>query len=159
MERNTQLLLLFLRENLVLRYAHGPLKRLFTTFGNTYREQTKYGGSTGHYDWLRSASGDVQGVRHWPFDDKELAPVIEPLLNACRSLPYARVENGKHVKLFFTSSPRIDEDASQDQDLSNNGIYRSDAGEFLLYFDTSALSPNERNSLARIAKEFAEGET
>jgi hypothetical protein len=159
MEHDTQLLLLFLRESLVLRHAYGPLKPALNAFGSTYREQTKYGGSTGHYDWLRSMGGDVQGVRHWPFNDRELAPVIEQLLKACRALSYARIEDGKHFELTFTSPVNFNQDASQDQDLSNNGIYRSDAGEFLLYFDASALSPDEWNELSRTATAFVEEET
>jgi hypothetical protein len=156
MERDTRLLLVFLRQNLILRHAYGSLKPALNVCGSTYREQTKFGRSTGHYDWLRSMEGRVQGVRHWPFDDTELAPIIQQLLNSCRALSYAKIEDGKYFEITFTSPVNINHDTSQDQDLSYNGIYRSDAGEFLLYFDTSALTPDEWNELSRTATEYVE---
>jgi predicted ATP-grasp superfamily ATP-dependent carboligase len=71
-------------------------------------------------------------------------------------LSYAKIEDGKYLEITFTSPVNINHDTSQDQDLSYNGIYRSDAGEFLLYFDTSALTPDEWNELSRTATEYVE---
>ncbi len=155
-----EFLLIILGETLTLRRQSAGLSNSISLLGRNFAEATKRGGSTGHYDWLRSPDLQLQGLRYWPFsDDDDDRMITEKLFIACRLLPYSVVEPaGKFLTIHFVSEPLINESASNDQDLSDNGIYASSDGALLLYFDISGLQPEELAQVHRMAPEASADE-
>jgi len=106
-----------------------------------YLPRTGFPGSTGHFDWLRSASREIVGVRYWPFDDAVHTSAVDQLLSQCRSLEYAIVDpEDRFVSVFFGGAiAAVEEDISNDQDLGENGIYENQQGAMALCFEVDAL--------------------
>ena len=106
-----------------------------------YLPRTQFPGSTGHFDWLRSSSGGIIGVRYWPFDDAVHAAPVERLLKRCRSLNYVVQDPAnRFVSIFFGgSAAEVAEDISNDQDLGENGIYENQHGLMALCFEVDSL--------------------
>lgn len=118
-----------------------------------YLPQTQFPGSTGHFDWLRSTSGEILGVRYWPFDDAVHAVPVNRLLMQCGSLKYAVLDSAnRFVSIFFKCSvAEVAEKISNDQDLGENGIYQNEQGLMALCFevDASVLERMPRSIFAR----------
>ena len=102
-----------------------------------YLPKTDFPGSTGHFDWLRSASHKVLGVRYWPFDDAVHATSLRRLMMKCRSLKYAVVDrDDRFISIFFGGSTAdVAEETSNDQDMGENGIYENQQGGMALCFE------------------------
>lgn len=83
---------------------------------------------TGFYDWLRSGAEEIIGVRYWPFDDYDF------VYDVAKVLPYAKVEQGRFVEIFFTDRRDFKPELSGDQDFGHNQILTSEDDEYALTF-------------------------
>lgn len=104
---------------------------------NGYVPTTGFSGSTGHYDWLRSSSNEILGVRYWPFDDDIHAAEVSKLQALCRSLDYAYIDcEDRFISIIFSGLiSDVVEDISNDQDLGENGIYVNQQGGMAICFE------------------------
>lgn len=101
-------------------------------------------GIPGFYDWLRSAAGEVIGVRYAAVESETR------LINAVRGLPYVRLADDEtSVSIFFSSNQLADDDKSADQAFGGSGVFENRAGTFALSFETYALTHDELNDLVR----------
>lgn len=103
--------------------------------GNEYME-IPIGYFNGFYDWLRNASGYIIGVRYFPFEDSSF------LLDELGELEYLRTDKNKDsINICFLDETHclIDEEASNDQDFSENRIFKSSEGKFLFIFDITRI--------------------
>jgi hypothetical protein len=114
-----------------IRVVYGPLQKVFVG----KRPVTDFPGSIGHYDWLRNHFGVVIGVRLWPFNDDLHMHAIRGLLSECSRRSYVMVDGDKSIAILLKGSFReIDDDASNDQDLGDNGLLVNSDMELSLYF-------------------------
>ena len=102
-----------------------------------YLPLTQFPGSTGHFDWLRTSSGGVMGVKYWPFNDAVHADPVRRLLVKCSSLKYTiRDSECRHISIFFGGLvAEVAENISNDQDIGENGIYENERGLMALCFE------------------------
>jgi hypothetical protein len=113
-----------------------------------YSPLTLFPGSTGHYDWLRNTSGQIVGVRYWPFKDEIHDSAILLLRKKCFSLGYSHVDaDSRFFSIFWGAIEDIDESISNDQDMGENGIYSDSNGRIALCFEVDneleKTMPNE----------------
>lgn len=103
----------------------------------SYSPVTGFPGSTGHFDWLRSSSSAVVGVRYWPFEDAVHIAAVHRLFKNCISLHYVVVDpQYRFLSIFFGSCTNdFADDISNDQDLGENGIYEDQQGGIALCFE------------------------
>ena len=108
----------------------------------TYHEQG-YGDWTGFYDWLRTTSGEIVGVRYSPFDETEF------LIDAVASFRYVVVlESKRCLEIYFSNVRGVDWRKSDDQEFGSNKIFFcTREGRWLISFDTKRLSEPEMKSL------------
>jgi hypothetical protein len=99
------------------------------------------GESTGFYDWLRNAQGEVVGVRYWPF---ELTSFV---LDECRERDYAVVHPGRCVEIYFFGSDQADDLRSADQAFLISAVLREPDGRYALLFGTEDLAPTDLRRL------------
>lgn len=87
----------------------------------------------GFYDWIRSISGQVLGVR------ETLSEEFEKLARSIPTPPYVRREEDPiRLEFFFSEERDSDPVASSDQDFLMNRLMRSERGEFALTFGIDA---------------------
>jgi hypothetical protein len=111
-----------------------------------YEALTQFPGSIGHYDWLRSSSGQILGVRYWPFDDSIHSRAVQILKAKCQSLDYAFVDaDPRYLSILFSKAKDIDDTISNDQDMGENGIYSAKGERIALCFEIDP--PFERHFL------------
>ena len=130
---------IYLNEKPSIQLVRSEREYLF----HDYKALTHFPGSIGHYDWLRSSSRQILGVRYWPFDDSIHSRAVQQLKSKCQSLDYTFVEaNFRYLSILFSTSVDIEEAISNDQDMGENGIYLADGGRIALCFevDTSLES-------------------
>lgn len=98
---------------------------------------TGFPGSTGHFDWLRSSACEIVGVRYWPFDDPVHTSAVHRLLNKCRLLKYSVVDpKNRFISIYLNlAAAAFIENSSNDQDLSENGIYENQKGDMAICFE------------------------
>jgi hypothetical protein len=113
-----------------------------------YEPLTRFPGSTGHYDWLRSVSGEILGVRYWPFDDEIHKDSVKRLFEKCSLLKYTILDpNLQYVSILFQErGQEIVESLSNDQDLGDNGIYENNNGQMALCFELDQPILNKMSS-------------
>lgn len=95
----------------------------------------------GFYDWLRSAEGDVIGVRWFPYENdalKKCASYIKDLKNITIN------EDFLEISIQFFEPRSINESRSRDQDFLENNIYISKLGRCAISFSINNLSDKER---------------
>ena len=134
-ERET--LIVFLRPRLTLALADEPPGDHFVVGDRSYRD-SGHGDFIGFYDWLRSPSRELLGVRYWPFAEIDFPAA------ACDQLSYVVVEGeGSSLEVYF--SPRRDYAAgvSDSQDFGENKLFSSEEGEFVISFGTHWLTDSD----------------
>jgi len=100
---------------------------------------------TGFFDWLRSASEEVIGVRYCP--DEEFRFVFK----AVRDIPNVLVTDNWAVEVYFGNDHQFESLNSCDQDFGENEVYRSRDGKVAIAFGTSHLDEAERKTLEGVA--------
>ena len=112
------------------------------TAGGARYSDAGQGEFTGFYDWLRTSTGVVVGVRYWPFEE------TQALLGSTSSLPYVeRVPGQDSLAIYFSSERDVDPRASGDQAFGGNRLLTGDDGAIALTFDTSGLDERELETL------------
>jgi len=86
------------------------------------------GDFTGFYDWLRTVSHDVIGVRFSPFREFEF------ILAALDTHSYVNVSPGRNVEIFFSENHDYCAELSGDQCFGDNKIMSTESHEYLLTF-------------------------
>ena len=77
-------------------------------------------------------------MRYLPFEETRF---LGDLLN---KLPYVVVAKDKtYLDIYFSGDHRIDRRGSDDQAFGANKIFSTDQGEWVISFDTTALSMSE----------------
>jgi hypothetical protein len=97
-----------------------------TLNGRLYKD-VEVGEWLGFYDWLRSESGELLGVRLWL---DELCASLEPLTR-CMNVT---IETPLLLSVFFGSDRRFDPKASNDQDFGGNRLFAGPHGYALAFF-------------------------
>lgn len=97
---------------------------------------------TGFYDWLRSPTGAILGVRYWPFEGTAF------LCQALAGLPYVVVDQERRgLEVYFSSDRDFDPQNSGDQEFGDNRVFQSEPGEYALSFATRAIEETELSAL------------
>jgi len=97
-------------------------------------------GFIGFFDWLRISEEDIVGIRMFFFDD--LAYTASLLEKS-----YVKgVFDNRSIEILFKGDS-FDLDLSGDQDFTENYVYKSDTGEYLIMFRLDHLTENEFHSL------------
>lgn len=143
MAEKEQLLLLFPREKLSLGFSADSISSPFEIAGSIYENMKCFG----HYDWLRSRSSNIVGVRYWLLDEGDSSGVCDALLQLSKRHGYSSGSGSEYLEFRFIENVEIDEDRSEDQDLSTNGVFKSNNGEFMLYFDIGAMTDDEKEGV------------
>ncbi len=103
-------------------------------------------GFTGFFDWLRLDSSTIIGIRIWFFDHQ----IYNQLL-----MKYSYVipsyEN-KCMEIYFILNQKYASDISDDQDFTNNYVYRSQDNNYIITFETNLLEEAELDSLINICE-------
>lgn len=111
----------------------------------TSKEQVEF---VGFYDWLRTDSGLIVGVRHWPFDFARY--VFEYVADK----PYADIsEDGSSFSILFLKHQRINEENSDDQMFTKNRIFHSDS-EHLMTFSMDPFTEDDLQLLCSAERRF-----
>jgi hypothetical protein len=111
-------------------------------------KDSSYGGWTGFYDWLRSDTHSVVGVRYWPFE--EASALINRL-----ALQTAKMDSSGALYFFFTSQHQFDEQISGDQAFEESRILiGSKKDEIAFVFGCSDLTGEEWESIIRAVDEL-----
>jgi hypothetical protein len=100
---------------------------------------------TGFFDWLRSASEEVIGVRYCPFEEFRF------VFKAAREVPNVLVTGNSAVEVYFGENRQVDPSNSCDQDFGENEVYRSRDGKVAIAFGTSHLNEAQRKCLEGVA--------
>lgn len=112
---------------------------------------TGRGETTGFYDWMCSASGDLIGVRYMPMWDSERIP--EDVL----CLSFVGTNDKRNlVEVYFGEDRNVDNGHSIDGEWAGNWVFRSPSGRYAVTFSTEHLSVENRQSLARRARQALE---
>lgn len=107
-------------------------------------DSLKNKGFLGFFDWLRYEEKEIVGIRLCPFEH-------EPVFQLLSSLTYLKKTfNEKCFELLFKGN-EFDEKLSGDQDFTNNYVYTSEDGDFLITFRLDGLGKEECNSLQKFA--------
>ncbi len=97
-------------------------------------------GFIGFFDWLRVDESKIIGIRICFFEHHKYNSILN-------SYPYADSKNnGKWTEIIFQGS-KYREEISNDQDFTNNFVYKSEEGNFLFTFNLDHLTSEELSSL------------
>lgn len=115
----------------------------FDLSGDHY-EDVGLGSHNGFYDFLRSPSGAILGIRYLPSPDAEgvLAGLSEG-----SGLRFANDGELRVLLIFWTQEQGFDPETSSDQYFGDNAVYRGrDSGKLAIAFSIDLLSAPERAS-------------
>ncbi|HEY1270216.1 MAG TPA: hypothetical protein VGH16_23365 [Candidatus Binatia bacterium] len=101
---------------------------------------------TGFFDWLRSASGEVIGVRYYAFEEFRF------VFKAIPDIPNVLVTGYSAAEFYFGENRQFDPWNSCDQAFGENEVYSSRDGKVAIAFGTSHLNAAERKSLESVAR-------
>jgi hypothetical protein len=105
-------------------------------------EDSGLGNLAGFYDWLRTSSGQVIGVRTWLLDNPGVASVRALIANS------SAIElHDKEVRCFFSTERHFDEAQSDDQEFGVHRIAISARGAVALTYDVGSLCEAELLSI------------
>ena len=96
-----------------------------------------FGDWVGFYDWLRSSSGKILGVRSW-LEDEE----IQGIRNRIADSTFVEWSDTQ-LRLWFSNQRLYEERLSGDQALGTHRILMSSDGEIAIGFDVDDLSQVE----------------
>lgn len=126
-------LLVFFLEKLTLGIAESTESHIVQLGEKQFvtHEQVEF---VGFYDWLRTDSGLIVGVRHWPFD---FARYIFPHV---LGKPYAQISDDQSsFSILFSQQYAINERISDDQMFASNKIF-CHADEYFMTFSLEAFT-------------------
>ena len=106
-------------------------EKIFSYGSNEFKE-IPIGHFNGFYDWLRNFSGNIVGVRYFPFEDADF------LFDELSKLKYSKTDKVKGIiDIYFENANchSINEDISDDQKFGDNRIFKSLKGKLLFVFD------------------------
>ncbi|MGH2350497.1 MAG: hypothetical protein ACRDI2_00175 [Chloroflexota bacterium] len=133
------------RPSLTLAVLDGEPPEGITVEGITYVD-AGFGDWCGFYDWLRSETGALVGVRSWP--DEACAVILEKV----EGLPYVEVDRDlKNFSIWFTDDRKLDPEASASQNFGDNRVMGSPTGEYAMSFGTAWLSDADYDTLRKLA--------
>ena len=130
----------------VFTLAKRSSKKQYVRIDSTeYYQVTDYDW-TGFFDWLRSPTGNVIGVRYSPFE--EFRFVFKAICDVSDVL----VTDKLSIEVYFGDNRDVDPENSSDQDFGKNEVYTSTDGKVLIAFGTSHLNEDELQTLQGVAK-------
>lgn len=102
-------------------------------------------GFIGFFDWLRISEENIVGIRVYFFDDLAYTACL-------LERSYAKgVFNNRSIEILFKGDS-FDFNLSGDQDFTENYVYKSDTGEYLIMFRLDHLTENEFHSLSEFCE-------
>jgi hypothetical protein len=141
-------LMVILRPKLTLaRDLRWPLSGFVV--GNNRYVDAAFGDWTGFYDWLRSADGNLLGVRYTPSEGTEF------LVEYMSKLSYVNADPSGHIEIYFSEERVIDAKLSCDQEFLYDAVFRSDDGDYAIGFGIEELNETDLNSLQNADVEWA----
>jgi hypothetical protein len=130
-----EFLLVVFRPELTLALLEVQPPSGFAIAGATYRV-VPTDDYAGFYDWLRSRTGRIIGVRYWLQDGS--------VLTALSRRAYVHVPPDRRcIEIFFGKSRESDEARSNDQAFGGVSHFVADSGEWAISFETYFLEPAE----------------
>ncbi|HKP03478.1 MAG TPA: hypothetical protein VJU77_08980 [Chthoniobacterales bacterium] len=106
---------------------------------------SKLGDWTGFYDWLRTDTGAIVGVRYWPFEKTEF--LVRPAVASSDIV----VDPRGALLVFFGREEHFDDKLSDDQAFEESRVLLF-SGRHILLFGCSDLSAEERTQLSRACR-------
>ncbi len=104
-------------------------------------------GFIGFFDWLRKDKETIIGIRTSFFEHQEYNKFLV-------NLPYVNPTfDNKCMEIMFEDTS-YNFDLSDDQDSTNNYVYKSDSGEYLFTFGLDNLTEQELNKLLNYCKKI-----
>ena len=102
-------------------------------------------GYIGFFDWLRLDENKIVGIRTCYFEDLPYNKFLSTYKYVVSS------HNGMCMEILF-SNENYDVELSGDQDFTNNYVYSSNSGNYLLTFGLDHLENKELELLIKICK-------
>ena len=113
-------------------------------FSGDHYEDVGLGVHNGFYDFLRSRSGAILGVRYLPSPDAE---VVLSGVSQGDGLRFANDGQMRVLLIFWGDEQDFDPETSSDQYFGDNAVYRGkDSGKLAIAFAIDVLSSAERAS-------------
>jgi hypothetical protein len=101
-----------------------------------------YGDWMGFYDWLRTSSGKLVGIR-----TRLDAPGAEDLRQRIARNDAVDLDDGE-IRVWFSSEQSFSEEKSDDQELGTHRVLTSHDGLLALTFNVESLSDEEFSALS-----------
>ena len=140
-------LLVVLSEPLSIFPLEGSVGQTIAIGGKRFKD-SGLGDWVGFYDWLRTMSGVIVGVRTWLLDDPGVEEIRRQLgKNSAVQLC------GKEVRVFFSDDREFDDSKSADQGFGIHKVMSSD-GLLALTYDLDFLTVEELAMLRSACRDF-----
>jgi hypothetical protein len=100
----------------------------------------------GFYDFLRSADGEIIGIRFSPFD-------VHPLIDYAAALSYTRADRKRgYVEIYFRDGTGPAVVGIAEQAFGDDALWRSVSGTYALQVGTSELAEGELAMLRELVR-------